>query len=274
MFLSTKQGTNFGMNEMLKKNTLLTVYTLWQRELVRFYRQPSRVIGALGTPFLFWILIGSGIGSSFSRMNYLIYFFPGTLLMILLFTAIFSTISLIEDRHEGFLQSVLVAPIPRQSLVLGKILGGSTLAFFQGFIFLFMAPWMGISLGIKAWLGIAFVIFINAFALTGLGFTVAWRLRSIQGFHAIMNLFLMPLWFLSGALFPPEGAPEWLRLIMKANPLTYGLAALRRILFQGDQDFRSLPGLTLSLLISFCFALVMFVIASLSASARKVEDLG
>jgi len=259
---------------MFQRNSLLTVYTLWQRELVRFYRQPSRVAGALGTPFIFWLLIGSGIGSSFSRENYLVYFFPGTILMILLFTAIFSTISLIEDRHQGFLQSVLVAPVPRESLVLGKILGGSTLAFLQGVIFLSLAPLMGISVNPQAWLGMAFVIFINAFALTGLGFIVAWRLRSIQGFHAIMNLFLMPLWFLSGALFPPEGAPAWLRLLMKANPLTYGLAALRRMIFQGNQNFGELPDLNVSLLICLCFGLAMFFLASQAARVRKVEDLG
>ncbi len=259
---------------MFQRNSLLTVYTLWQRELVRFYRQPSRVVGALGTPFIFWLLIGSGIGSSFSRENYLVYFFPGTILMILLFTAIFSTISLIEDRHEGFLQSVLVAPVPRESLVLGKILGGSTLAFLQGFVFLFLAPWMGLTLAPQAWLGMAAVIFINAFALTGLGFTIAWKLRSIQGFHAIMNLFLMPLWFLSGALFPPEGAPVWLRLLMKVNPLTYGLAALRRMIFQGNQNYSDLPDLKVSLLVSFCFGLAMFLVASQAARVRKVEDLG
>ncbi|HXV28564.1 MAG TPA: ABC transporter permease, partial [bacterium] len=259
---------------MLNQNFILTVYTLWLRELTRFYRQPSRLMGALGTPLVFWILIGSGIGSSFSRMNYLIYFFPGTILMILLFTAIFSTISLIEDRHEGFLQSVLVAPVPRSGLVLGKILGGSTLAFLQGFIFLLMAPLIGLSLTFSAWTGLALVLFINAFALTGLGFIVAWKLRSIQGFHAVMNLFLMPLWFLSGALFPQEGAPAWLRFVMNVNPLTYGLSALRRILFSGNQSFQSLPGLKVSIGISIVFGLVMFGIASLTAQRRKVEDLG
>src|SRR3982751_4016023 len=126
------------------KNFFLAAGTLWQRELVRFFRQPSRVIGALGPPVLFWFLIGSGLGKSFqlpttsgpADVTYMQYFFPGTIALIVLFTAIFSTISIIEDRHEGFLQSVLVAPVSRGSIVLGKIAGGTTLAFLQAVLFL------------------------------------------------------------------------------------------------------------------------------------------
>src|ERR1700687_1935031 len=133
----------------------LAAYTLWQRELVRFIRQRSRVVGALAPPILFWFLIGSGLGASFrlpglpaaseAGVSFMQYFFPGTVTLIVLFTALFSTISIIEDRHEGFLQSVLVAPLSRQSLVLGKIAGGTTLAFGQGLIFLCFAPLVGIS---------------------------------------------------------------------------------------------------------------------------------
>jgi len=252
---------------------LLAVKTLWLREMIRFYRQPSRVVGALGTPFVFWLLIGSGIGSSFREMNYAIYFFPGTIMMILLFTAIFSTISLIEDRREGFMQSVLVAPISRSSLVLGKILGGATLAFIQGLLFLLLAPIVGISLSLTGWLVTSAVLFLNAFALTGLGFIIAWKLQSIQGFHAIMNLFLIPLWFMSGALFPPEGAPTWIQVVMKCNPLTYGMALLRRAMFGDQADVLQLPPVAMSLVITIVFGLGLFLFASLIAGRRKVEDL-
>src|SRR5437660_5149068 len=127
--------------------------SLCHRELVRFLRQPHRIIGALATPLVFWLLIGAGMNRSFQSdspagENYLRYFFPGTILMILLFTAIFSTISVIEDRREGFLQGVLVAPVSRMSIVLGKILGGTLLAFGQGLIFLILAPLIGIRLSI------------------------------------------------------------------------------------------------------------------------------
>src|SRR5438132_6513827 len=133
------------------RSFMLASGTLWQREIVRFYRQTSRVVGALGPPILFWFLIGSGLGNSFhiagfdtGGSSYLQYFFPGTVALIVLFTAIFSTISVIEDRHEGFLQSVLVAPLSRSGLVLGKILGGTTLAILQAVVFLLMAPLAGL----------------------------------------------------------------------------------------------------------------------------------
>src|SRR5438876_8696028 len=131
---------------------------LCQRELIRFIRQRTRIIGALATPLVFWLLIGAGMGRSFKggnmpgEDNYIRYFFPGTILMILLFTAIFSTISIIEDRREGFLQSVLVAPIGRMAVVLGKVLGGTVLAFGQGLIFLFLAPTVHIHLTLMSFL--------------------------------------------------------------------------------------------------------------------------
>ncbi len=218
---------------------LLASTTLWQRELVRFFRQRSRVIGALGPPILFWFLIGSGLGGSFrlatlpseasvSGANYLQYFFPGTIALIVLFTAIFSTISIIEDRHEGFLQSVLVSPASRGSLVLGKILGGTTLAFIQAVLFLCFCPLVGISIHPLAFLFLLSVLFLLSFGLTGLGFLLAWQLDSTQGFHAIMNLLLIPMWLLSGALFPIAGAPAWLRFVMRLNPLSYSVSALQR----------------------------------------------
>src|SRR5688500_1029719 len=138
--------------------------------------------------------------------SYIRYFFPGTLVMILLFTAIFSTISIIEDRREGFLQSVLVAPVPRSGIVLGKVLGGTVLAAGQGLLFLLLAPLVGFHFSILSILAAVGVMLLLAFALTALGFCIAWRMNSTQGFHAIMNLFLMPMWFLSGALFPVDNA--------------------------------------------------------------------
>src|SRR5688500_12422589 len=139
-------------NAIAQTSLLLPALSLCRRELVRFLRQRNRVIGALATPLVFWLLIGAGMGRSFSAPvpggggGYMEYFFPGTILMILLFTAIFSTISIIEDRREGFLQGVLVAPVPRLAIALGKILGGTILAFGQGLLFLLLAPTVGIRL--------------------------------------------------------------------------------------------------------------------------------
>src|SRR6266576_3024569 len=226
--------------------------SLAQRELVRFLRQRHRIIGALATPIVFWLLIGGGMGRSLSfggggTESYIRFFFPGTLVMILLFTAIFSTISIIEDRREGFLQSVLVAPIPRQTIVLGKVLGGTG----QGLIFLLLAPLVGVHFTLWSLLLCIFLMLVISFALTALGFCIAWRMSSTQGFHAIMNLFLMPMWFLSGALFPAEGAWWGLKWVMRANPLTYGLSALRHAMLPGQVGGG--PGLWTSTVVSLLF---------------------
>jgi ABC-2 type transport system permease protein len=225
----------------------LAVLTLWRRELVRFFRQPSRIAGAAGSPLLFWILIGSGLSGSFrlpggpANVSYLEYFFPGTMVLVLLFAAIFSTISVIEDRNQGFLQGVLVAPVSRAAIAGGKVLGGATIAWLQSLVFLALAPLSGIHLTLASALTAAGVLAVLGIALTAVGFAFAWRVDSVQGFHAVMNLLLVPMWLLSGAFFPPSGAPPWLAALMRANPLTYGVAALRWALY-GDAAVSSVGG--------------------------------
>lgn len=215
---------------------MIAVYTLWWRDVMRFLRQRSRIVGALGSPIVFWALIGSGMHRSFRApgaaepSSYLEFFFPGTLALIVLFTAIFSTISVIEDRQAGFMQGVLVAPVPRTAIVLGKVLGGTTLALLQAALFLLLAPLVGIRIGWPALAMLLGVLALLGFALTALGFLLAWWLNSTQGFHAVMNLLLVPMWILSGALFPADGAAPWIRALMLANPLTYGVSALRLLL--------------------------------------------
>jgi daunorubicin resistance ABC transporter membrane protein len=218
---------------------LSAVHGLWSREIVRFLLQPSRLASALATPLIFWLLIGSGLTASFrlpggpSSVTFLEYFVPGTLVLLVLFASIFANISVIEDRHEGFLQSALVAPVSRASLALGKILGGASLAWMQGALFLALAPAAGFELGLRALVGTLGVLALLAVGLTALGFTMAWVVDSTQGFHGVMNLLLIPMWMLSGALFPVSGAPQWLAWLMRLDPLTYGLAALRRALYAG-----------------------------------------
>jgi ABC-2 type transport system permease protein len=236
---------------------------------VRFYRQRTRVIGVILSPLVFWLVIGSGFGRSFQgaagEETYLEYFYPGALIMIVLFTSIFTMMSVIEDRREGFLLSVLVAPVSRSVIVLAKVLGGTTLAAAQGLIFLVFAPVVGAELGIGEVLFCAVIIFLVAFALTALGFIVAWRLDSAQAFHAIVNLFLIPLWLLSGALFPLSGASGWISAVMRINPLTYGVDALRVVLFpQARPETGVWPLPAIGILTVFCG--VMFVIAYLTAN--------
>ena len=222
---------------------------------------------------MFWLLIGSGLGSSFRSSGipggerYLEYSFPGTLGLILLFTSIFSTISIIEDRQAGFLQSVLVAPVRRSAITLGKVLGGASLALIQAFIFLALAPAVGIGLTPGKVALLCGILFLIAFGLTSIGYLIAWEMDSTQGFHAIMNLFLMPMWLLSGAFFPASGAPAWLRWLIHANPLTYGIAAVRRALYLGQiQSAADLPPLGLCLTVTALFAALAFAATTLVAA--------
>jgi ABC-2 type transport system permease protein len=254
----------------------LPAFTLWWREIVRFYRQTTRVVGVLASPLVFWLVIGSGFGTSFrsgggpGQRHYLDYFYPGALIMILLFTSIFTMMSVIEDRKEGFLLSVLVAPVPRSAIVLGKVLGGTTLAAMQGLTFLIFAPFAGVHLNLVQVLLVALVVFLVSFALTALGFAIAWPMDSSQAFHGIVNLFLIPLWLLSGALFPLAGASGWIRVIMRLNPLTYGVEALRGLLYPGAQtNFPLLSSMATLVL----FSLVMFALAFLMANRRSRSAL-
>lgn len=246
---------------------LLATRTLLRREVVRFLRQRSRVVGAFASPVVFWALLGFGLGRSFRppgsshEVDYLEYFFPGTIVMILLFTAIFSTISVIEDRREGFLQSVLVSPAPRWSIVLGKILGGTLLAWLQGLLFCLLAPASGLDLTPLSVLALIAVTFVVSFGLTGLGFLVAWPMESTQGFHAIMNLLLLPMWMLSGALFPAAGAPAWLQWVMWLNPVTYAVSAVREVFYADVASVAGggLPGPVISMVVTIGFAVATFL---------------
>jgi ABC-2 type transport system permease protein len=256
---------------------ILPSVSLCQREVVRFLRQRHRIIGALATPIVFWILLGAGMGRSFKSSspgggNFMEYFFPGTIIMILLFTAIFSTISIIEDRREGFLQSVLVSPTSPLAIVLGKVLGGTLLASGQGILFMLLAPLIGVKLDVASFLAAVGVILIVSFALTGLGFCIAWRMSSTQGFHAIMNLFLMPMWFLSGSMFPADGAKGVMRWVMNANPLSYGVSGLRRALYWDQSANLALPGWATCLGVSLLFALGMALLAGYIARGRVAAD--
>src|SRR5579862_3154248 len=253
---------------------MLPAFTLWWREIVRFYRQPGRVVGVLASPLVFWLVLGSGFGNSFrssagpSQQHYLDYSYPGTLILIVLFTSIFTMMSVIEDRKEGFLLSVLVAPVPRSAIVLGKVLGGTTLAAVQGMIFLVFAPFAGVHLDLLQVLLAGLIVFLVSFSLTALGFAIAWPMDSSQAFHGIVNLFLIPLWLVSGALFPISGASGWIRVIMRLNPLTYGVEALRGLLYPGVETSFPLSSATATLLL---FSLVMFGVALLVANRRSTR---
>jgi ABC-2 type transport system permease protein len=247
--------------------------TLWLREVTRFRRQRSRVIGSFLQPLVFWLLLGAGLKASFRPagmppgVNYFQYLYPGFIVLVLLFTAIFSTISTVEDRREGFLQGVLVAPISRGMIVMGQALGSTTLAWIPSCIFLVLAPFAGIRLTVAAVLLAAAIMAVIAFSLTCIGLVIAWRIESTQGFHAIMNLILIPIWLLSGAFWPQSGTPTVLGWLMRINPLTYGVAALREALYVGQPGrIGSLPDFALSAVVASLFAIAMYVLAAWAAT--------
>jgi len=235
----------------------LPVATLWQRELIRFWRQKSRVLGVVASPLVFWLLIGYGSGD-------LKKFFSGALVLTVLFSAIFSTISIIEDRREGFLLSMLVSPASRTSMVLGKILGAATLAWIQGLIFLAFAPLAGVSLTMGDVLALVGAVFLVSFTLTGLGFVIAWRMNSTAGFHAIMNLLLVPMWMVSGSLFPMATAQGWIKAIMWVNPLTYSISLLNGFM----KITPGSPGIGVSLTVTVCFGIALLLASGVVANLR------
>ena len=239
----------------------LPAATLWQRELIRFWRQKSRLIGVIASPLVIWLLIGYG-------SNTLGRFFSGALVLTVMFSAIFSTISIIEDRREGFLLSMLVSPAPRTSMVLGKILGAATLAWIQGVIFLAFAPLAGVSLQAGEVLPVVGAVFLISFTLTGLGFAIAWKMDSTAGFHAIMNLLLMPMWMVSGALFPLSEARGWVKLIMRVNPLTYAISLLNHTLRLPNIT----PGEAESLLVTLGFGLGLLLLCGMMATQKTTRS--
>lgn len=258
----------------------LAAWSLAQREWVRFIRQRNRVVGALGQPILLWLLFGAGLSDSFqlrtaeaTGISYREYFFPGTLVLILLFTAIFATISLIEDRREGFLQSVLVAPVPRWSLVLGKISGGAAVAVAQGLIFLLLGLTLDLPTTLLSCVQLVAFVILVSLMLTALGFLIAWRMDSTQGFHAIMSLVLLPMWLLSGAFFPSSSG--WLYWIAMFNPVTYAVAGVRRLLYTSGVEaiWSGLPSLEVCWLVTALVTAGLFWQCCLIARTRTTGDM-
>jgi len=200
---------------------------LASREVRRLVRQPLRIAVAVATPAMMWLFIANGFASSIrpeslsERGSLTLYLLPGMASLVVLFNAIFASISLIEDRHQGFLQAVLVSPAPRWSMVAGKLLGGGLLGFAQGLVLLAFSPLVGAELDLAGMLAVALALVCLSLGITGLGLAAAWKVDSASGFHGVMNLVFMPMWLLSGAIFPVDGASGWLRGLVKVNPLAW-----------------------------------------------------
>ena len=209
-----------------------TIYMVWMRDIIRYFRQRSQLYGSLVRPMLWLFFLGMGLRPSFQSVagfNYTQYIYPGIIAMALIFTSIQSGISIIWDREFGFLKEILVAPVPRTAIALGKAFAGSTLSVIQGTVILIFAPLIKVPI---LWYEILILIptmFLISFALAGIGIIIASRMTSFEGFGTFMNFLIMPMFFLSGAMFPLKNLPVWLKAIVLINPLSYGVDLLRKI---------------------------------------------
>jgi len=213
-------------------------YIIWLRDLKRFWRDRMRRIGAFIQPLIYLFLLGTGLEAAFTvfgsgQTDYVAFMYPGIVAMTILFTAMFSAISIIWDREFGFLKEMMVAPIPRTSVVLGKVTGGGTTAFLQGIILLLFMPLVGIPYSLERILLMLVFMLVLSMGLTSMGVLIASRMRSFEGFPIVMNFILLPMFFLSGAMFPLQNLPGWMEVLTKINPLTYGVDALRGICLKG-----------------------------------------
>ena len=217
---------------------------VWRRELIRFRRSPARIITGLAQPILFLFVLGGGISPLVSESvggDYQEFLFPGVIAMSVIFSSIFSAISIVWDREFGFLREMLVAPVSRTSLVVGKALGGASVAVGQGLVLLVAAPLVGV--GFTPWELVAMVLLLllMAFTLTAFGIVVASRMQKIESFQVLMTLVVQPMFFLSGAIFPLQGLPGWLGLATKLNPATYAVDPIRRVVL-GDAGALTIGG--------------------------------
>ncbi|MBI2482963.1 ABC transporter permease [Candidatus Uhrbacteria bacterium] len=215
-------------------NALRTIAILWLRQVKRNIRSRARIIGSLGQPLLFLVALGFGFGPVYAQAGrgaYLEFLGPGVIAMSVLFTAMFSGIDLIWDRQFGFLKETLVAPVPRTAIMIGRTLGGATVAVFQGVLVTALTLLVGFRPA--SWLLVPLVLIpmaLIAILFTALGTAIAIRMRDMQAFPLIVNFLIMPLFFLSGALFPVDGIPRALAVVVRANPLAYGVDAMRGLL--------------------------------------------
>ena len=216
------------------KRNIRGAYTIWYRDVVRFKRDRVRMFSSLGMPVVYLFVFGSGLSPAMAemgggRIDFKQFMFPGVLTMTVLFTSVFSAVSIVWDREFGFLKEVMVAPVSRVAVALGKVAGGSTVSLFQGLIVLFLAPVLGVDLSISQIVTLIGLMILLAVMMTALGILIAARQTSMEGFHMMMNFVLLPMFFLSGAFFPLRGIPIWMEVLSKLDPVTYGVDPLRQV---------------------------------------------
>jgi ABC-2 type transport system permease protein len=248
------------------KRNLKGIYVIWLRDIKRFFRDRTRIIGAIGQPALYLFVLGTGISTALQPMagsgGYIEFLFPGIIGMTILFTSTFSALSIIWDREFGFLKEVMVAPISRTAIALGKALGGTTQSMIQGTIMLIFTPFLGIRITFISLSLLWMMMFLTSFAMTSFGILLSSKMKSFQGFQMISNFLLMPMFFLSGSFFPLKNLPTWMNWLVKINPLSYGVDGIRYALL-GAKELQAFP-FYLDILVMIGVAAVMLTGAIIS----------
>src|SRR5256884_9421942 len=236
--------------------SLRAIYIIWYRDILRYWRDRWRLVASLAQPLLFLIVFGSGLSSSLGSgtlfgarggLSYIQFMYPGIIGMSILFSAIFGAMSIVWDREVGFLKEVLVAPIDRWAVAVGKALGGTTQAMIQGLILLVLAPFVGVKLSLLTVFQLVPLAAVLAFGLASFGVAIASMMESLQGLQVVMNFLMMPMFFLSGALFPLTNLPGWMTWLTRLDPASYGIDPIRRVVLSnsGARNVDSL-GLTIN----------------------------
>ena len=251
------------------KRNIRGAYTIWYRDVVRFKRDRVRMFSSLGMPVVYLFVFGSGLSPAMAemgggRIDFKQFMFPGVLTMTVLFTSVFSAVSIVWDREFGFLKEVMVAPVSRVAVALGKVAGGSTVSLFQGLIVLFLAPVLGVDLSVSQIVTLIGLMILLAIMMTALGILIAARQKSMEGFHMMMNFVLLPMFFLSGAFFPLRGVPIWMEVLSKLDPVTYGVDPLRQVSLRAlvPPDLMhtiALNPLTYNVIIMVAFAILFLI---------------
>jgi len=250
------------------------VYVICMREFIKFFREKSRLLGTLARPVLWLFVVGNGMSSlirpQLGGVSYLQFIFPGMLGMTILFSSIFSSISIVWDREFGFMKEMLVAPISRLSIVIGKTISGTLISAAQAIIIMVLIPFLGIRITLLQCVEVVLVALLVSFCITSLGILIAARLTSFDGFNIIMNFLVMPMLFLSGAMYPVTAMPTALRHLTLINPLTYGIDAFKHVLLRnGTPPLGPEFPLVLDLVIVTALSVIMLTLAALSFRRKE-----
>ena len=254
---------------------LRTIYIVWWRDIIRFWRDRARLVASFAQPLLYLVIFGSGLSSALGGgfaaaggVSYTQFIYPGVISMSVLFSAIFGGMSIVWDREFGFMKELLVAPIERTAVAIGKTLGSATQSLVQAVILLLLAPFVGVTFTVTSFLELLGLMIVLAFGLSAFGVAIASRMKSMQGFQVVMNFLMMPMFFLSGALFPLVGLPLWMTVLTRLDPASYGIDPIRRTVLGAPAERTAITlgdqivPIGLEALIVFAFGLVMLAFAA------------